>query len=167
MKKRFIGSTTGNYSTSPSESLSTDIMNFSDSNSDIINKSIKNIFNTSKLYYTYLSTVQMKITNSNETDANNVKNFNEFYDNAKIIYSEIEKEWFWISNSDIIKQFVLKSDSMESHKQNYYNNFQMLEAIAKMYGFDCWYTNQKKNKSSKQTNFNDSEIEDKLNTNSN
>ena len=69
--------------------------------------------------------------------------FDEFYENANIMYEEIKKEWFWLSNGDKMSQFMGRSDSSESHKQNYYNNFQMLEVIAKMYGFDSWYVTQK------------------------
>ena len=33
---------------------------------------------------------------------------------------------------------------MEIHKENYYKNFQMLETIAKIYGFDEWLIKKKK-----------------------
>ncbi len=161
MKKRFI-STTAGISSSSSVTLTSNIINFSDSISDsILNKSIKDIFNTSKLYHKYLSTVNTKITNSINMDETNVKNFNEYYENANIIYEEIKKEWFWLSNGDKMKQFINKSESMESHKQNYYNNFQMLEVITKMYGFDSWSTTQK-NKLLQQTSSNESTFEEKI-----
>ena len=105
--------------------------------------SLKEIFNTSKLYHKYLSSVKTKITNSNISDISDIKDFDEYYDNANTIYDEIKREWFWLSNGDKMRQFINKTDSvsMESHKENYYNNFQMLEVIAKMYGFDAWYSN--------------------------
>ncbi len=144
MKKHFLGSNLSIGVSSPSISLSNGVMNLSDSTPEsLMNKSIKDIFNMSKLYHKYLSTVKIKITNSNISDTIDIKNFNEFYDNSNIIYEEIKKEWFWLSNGDKMKQFIGRSDSTEIHKQNYYNNFQMLEVIAKMYGFDSWSTAQK------------------------
>ena len=113
-------------------------------------KSFKDIYNTSKLYHGYLSTVKIKITETNNIDEANIDNFNESYENAESIYDEIKKQWFWLSNGHTLKQFTYNKspDFMEIHKENYYKNFQMLEAIAKIYGFDEWLSKKKKHISS-------------------
>jgi hypothetical protein len=141
---------------------SNNVINFSDTNSDtFLIKNIKDIFYTSKLYHKYLLTIKIKITNSNISDTIDIKNFDEFYDNSNIIYNEIKKEWFWLSNGDKMIQFINNSDSMDNHKQNYYNNFHMLEVIAKLYGFETWALN-KKNKLLEKTKLNESKSSLKL-----
>ena len=120
------------------------------STDSVENKSIRDIYNASKLYHRYLSTLKIKINESNYIYNTNIDNFNECYENAESIYDEIKKEWFWLSNDPTLKQFTYNksSDFMEIHKENYYKNFQMLEAIAKIYGFDEWLSKKKKHISS-------------------
>lgn len=115
----------------------------SDSNSTT--RSIKDVFNLSKIYFKYLLTIKTKITNNNIVINNKMKEFNEYYDNAAIIYDIIKKEWFWIINGEKMSQFILNSESSDNHRANFFDNHYMLESIAKMYGFDSWIA---KNKSS-------------------
>jgi hypothetical protein len=108
-----------------------------------MNKSIKELFSASKLYNKYLLTVRIKLNNSNMNEIEHIKNFKEFSETADQVYEEIKNEWFYLSNNDNIKLFRLKNDSIETHKTNFYENYYALESIAKLYGFDNWYTNAK------------------------
>jgi hypothetical protein len=110
-----------------------------------MNKSIKELFSASKLYNKYLITVKIKINNSNNNldELDTIKTFNEFSETADQIYEEIKNEWFYLSNNDNLKPFRLKNDSLEIHKNNLLENYCTLESIAKLYGFDTWYTNAK------------------------
>ena len=106
----------------------------------------QNIYNISKLYYKYLSSVNTKILNTNiikvdEIDINEINNFNECYEYASIIYNKIKKDWYWISNGTKMKQFILKSNLNDPSINNYYNNYLLLKTIANLYGFKLWYTN--------------------------
>jgi len=102
-----------------------------------MNKSIKDSFNASKLYNKYLQTLKTKLNNSN-IDA--TTNFKELSESSDQLYEEIQNEWFYLSNNDMIKSFRLKNDNIELHKTNFYENYYALESIAKLYGFDAWYT---------------------------
>ena len=108
-----------------------------------MNKSIKDLFNASKLYNKYLLTIRIKLNNSNMNDMENTKNFKEFSETAEQLYEEIKNEWFYLSNNDNIKLFRLKNDNIETHRDNFYENYQALESIAKLYGFDNWYATAK------------------------
>ena len=66
------------------------------STDSVENKSIRDIYNASKLYHRYLSTLKINITETNNIDEANIDNFNECYENAEKIYDEIKKEWFWL-----------------------------------------------------------------------
>ena len=112
-----------------------------------MNKSIKELFSASKLYNKYLITVRIKLNNSNIAEIEHIQNFKDFSETADQVYEEIKNEWFFLSNNDNIKFFRLKNDSIDTHKTNFYENYYALESIAKLYGFDNWYTNVK-NKSS-------------------
>lgn len=132
-----------------SDSIATSL----DENNDILStcsctytRTPKTIFSLSKLYHKYLSAVNMKIINSNITKTNDIKTFEEFYENANIIYENIKNDWFWISNGEKMNQFMLKSESIDDHKNNLYNNYEMLENIAKMYGYEAWSNKKKTNK---------------------
>lgn len=108
----------------------------SDNNSTT--RSIKDVFNLSKIYFKYLLTIKTKIINNNIVINDKMKEFNEYYDNATIIYDIIKKEWFWITNGEKMSQFILNSESLDNHRANFFDNHSMLEFIAKMYGFDTW-----------------------------
>ena len=146
-----------NISNTSSQNISNDFDDFNSTTNDSVtndsvtknsveNKSIRDIYNASKLYHKYLSTLKIKINESNYIYNTNIDNFNECYENAESIYDEIKKEWFWLSNGPTLKYFTYNysPDFMDIHKENYYKNFQMLEAIAKIYGFDEWLSKKKK-----------------------
>jgi hypothetical protein len=138
-----------NFSSVENYSVTNSVENYSVTNS-VENKSIKDIYNASKLYHRYLSTLKIKITERNYIYNTNSDNFNESYENAESIYDEIKKQWILLSNGPTLKYFTYNysPDFMDIHKENYYKNFQMLEAIAKIYGFDEWLTKKKKHISS-------------------
>ncbi len=48
----------------------------------------------------------------------------------------------------MIKSFRLKNDTIENHKINFYESYNALEAVAKLYGFDSWYSTVKYKSSS-------------------
>jgi len=112
-----------------------------------MNKSLKEIFNASKLYNKYLLTVKIKIINSNINDIEHIKNFKDYSETAEQLYEEIKNEWFYLNNDDI-RLFRFKNESLESHKINFYDNYNALESIAKLYGFDNWYITAKNKYSS-------------------
>lgn len=105
-----------------------------------MNKSIKDSFNASKLYYKYLQTIKTKLNDSNMDVSHNFKEYSETSDQ---LYEEIQNEWFYLSNNDLIKSFRLKNDNIDNHKSNFYENYNALESIAKLYGFDSWYSTAK------------------------
>jgi len=107
-----------------------------------MNKSIKELFNASKLYNKYLLAVKIKIENSNLDGIEQIKNFKDFSETAEHVYEEIKNEWFYLNN-DNIKLFRLKNDSIETHKNNFIENYNALESIARLYGFDNWYNTAK------------------------
>ncbi len=114
-----------------------------------MSKSIKELFNASKMYNKYLQTIRIKVDNSNLDEIDQIKNLNnfkQFSDTAEQIYEEIKNEWFYLNNNNI-RLFRLKNDSIETHKLNFIENYNALETIAKLYGFDNWYI-VAKNKSS-------------------
>lgn len=114
-----------------------------------MSKSIKELFNASKMYNKYLQTIRIKVDNSNLDDIDQIKNLNnfkQFSDTAEQIYEEIKNEWFYLNNNNI-RLFRLKNDSIETHKLNFIESYNALETIAKLYGFDNWYI-VAKNKSS-------------------
>ena len=113
------------------------------------------MFNMSKLYYKYLTSVKTKMTNSTNINKNNLKDFSEYYTNANILYEDIRKDWFWISNGESLQPFYKKNiDDIEVYKSNLSNNYNMLETIAKVYGFDMWF---EKNKSKHSNNISTSQ----------
>lgn len=129
------------------------------------------IFNLSKLYYKYLNSVNIKLKNSTDTTTEfieNKKKFMECYTNASLIYEDIKKNWFWLENGEKLKYFTRKATlmnsnfleseqnsqsevDMENRKINLINNQNILEYIAKLYGYDSWLLNQKNNSNSKKT----------------
>lgn len=138
-------------------------LEFSNSPVNIKNSSSKSktpvdIFNLSKLYYKYLNSVNVKLRSSSDTTTEfieNRKKFMEYYTNATLIYEDIKKNWFWLENGEKLKYFtrnatLLESEQMlqsemdiENRKINLMNNQNMLECIAKLYGYDSWLSNQK------------------------
>ena len=131
-----------------------------------MNKSIKELFNASKLYNKYLLTVKTKLNNSNINNIDHIKNkeFIEFSEIAEQTYEEIKNEWFYLSNNDNIKLFRLKNDNIETHKNNLYENYNTLEYIAKLYGFDNWYITAKiKSSSSSPKSIKNSESKNLIN----
>lgn len=146
--KKLLFNQSVTVSNSPSQTNLNTTINLTDSNSETFtNKSIKDIYSKCKLYHDYLGAINSKINKgaSLNIDEVNLKDFDECYRNADIIYEKIKNEWFWLSNGDEMKQFkyLTSSDSMENHKQEFFENFQMLEASAKIYGFDLWYSKLK------------------------
>jgi hypothetical protein len=135
------------------------------------NKSI-DIFNLSKLYYKYLNSVNIKLKNSTDRTTEFIENktkFIEYYTHASLIYEDIKKNWFWLENGEKLKYFTRNEKteidmvgtegstlkamlSQENRKINLINNHNMLEYIAKLYGYDNWLYNQKNNNNSKCVN---------------
>ena len=135
--------------------------NLNQSQSNILIKTPQEMFNMSKLYHKYLTSVKIKMSNSSNIDNEKTKDFIEYYINANIIYEDIRKDWFWISNGESLQPFYKKNiDDFDVHKMNLLNNYNMLETIAKIYGFDTWLIknklknlNSSSNSSSPPTNY--------------
>lgn len=128
------------------------------------NKSPKEIYTMAKLYHKYLETVHSKLSTQTTTQqltstqqststqqpsstTQMQKDFDEYYINANVLYEEIKKDWFWLSNDQTQLMFCSKNKltDIEEQKMNLLNNFNMLEIIAKLYGFDVWYDKNKAN----------------------
>jgi hypothetical protein len=134
-----------NHNTTSIEKNMSTLTNTESSLDNLDYKSPKEVFAKSKLYHKYLLTVKTKLTNSNCNKQENIKSFNECYDDANLLYEGIKKEWFWLENGDKMKQFKINqnSESIDIHKTKFYDNYQMLETIAKLYGFESWYLTYK------------------------
>jgi hypothetical protein len=125
-------------------------------------RSPQELFNTSKLYYKYLTSVKIKMANSSNIGKDKTKDFSEYYTNATILYEDIRKEWFWISNGESLQPFYNKQkinpDDIEAHKTNLINNYNMLKTIAKIYGFDIWFAKHKTKNNKKLSDLSNLEI---------
>jgi len=103
----------------------------------ITEKNPKEIYTMSKLYNKYLTSIKNKISKNNLEETVYGQNFAISYDNAIIIYEQIEKDWFWILNGDKMSQFKMNTKK-ELNKTVFNNNYLLLRKIAKTYGFDDW-----------------------------
>jgi len=124
---------------------SDDLTNLKSSNKNTKNsKTYKEMFIASKLYFKYLSVVKSKINNLNvETDILHQTIFMNDYETSSSLITEINKEWFWITNNDIFKIYKTNNcTNMEQHKKRFIENFTILESICNNYGFDKWAENK-------------------------
>lgn len=136
-----VGHSNLNQNTTSIEQNMSTLTNTESSLANLDYKSTKEVFAKSKLYHKYLSTVKTKLTNSNCNKQEDIKSFNKCYDVANDLYVEIKREWFWLENGDKMKQFKINqnSESIDILKTSFYDNYRMLEEIAKLYKFDSWY----------------------------
>ena len=109
-------------------------------------KNYKDIFCSSKLYFKYLSVVKSKLNNlNNNTDENYQKIFIEHYEYCINLFTEMNKQWFWISNNDTFKSYRNQKnnyDEIEQYKKKFIENFNVLELICNYYGFQKWAENR-------------------------
>ena len=108
-----------------------------------MNKSLKELFIAAKLYNKYLLTVKTKLDHSQLNAKIDMQNFKTNIEIADRVFDEIKNEWFFLSNNDTIKHFRLKSVNIEQNRLKFNENYQILEYIAKLYGFDLWYATAK------------------------
>ena len=117
-------------------------------------KNYKDIFCSSKLYFKYLSVIKSKLNNLNNiTDENYQKIFIEHYDYCVNLFTEMNKEWFWISNNDTFKSYRNQKNNyneIEEYKKKFVENFNILELICNYYGFQKWAEKRSVTKASTQ-----------------
>lgn len=102
------------------------------------NSTTNKLFNLSQLYYRYLTVVKTKLNNSNKKMTKKIKEFDEYFENATLIYEDIKTDWFWLSNGEKMSQFISNISKIDSHKTNFMTNYSMLKSITELFGFNIW-----------------------------
>lgn len=93
----------------------------------------KNLFIQAKNQKNYMDYMKTNIINKGlEQTPFGIQFFN-YFKTVQKIYSQIEKDWFWISNGDNFSQFT--RNHQNNNTSQFINNCNLLEKITKSYGF--------------------------------